>query len=188
MRRMAKISDYVQALSELLKTTPLGKIRINDICKQCGTDRQNFYHYFKDKYELAAWIYKLDYIESLNKNSNIYGEKQLVDLLEIMRSKSDIYINLFDDSSQNSLYSFMVTSEYRILLQIKKEKTGIAQMNDEEFFEIIFNHSAFAEALIAWIRGEYSVPASRCAELMYRFSADFLNKYYGNNEFKNFPE
>lgn len=188
MNSMEKITEYVSALSTLLKTTPIEKIRVKDICELCGTDRQNFYHYFKDKYDLASWIYRLDYIESVRNNSNSFNKKQLVELVERIRSKPDIYINLFTDASQNSLYSFVIESECEIFLQIKKEKTGIDELNSKERCIAVFAFAGFLDVLVACLRGEYSFSARQLADLTYLMTNDYLLDQYKHYEFKNFPE
>ncbi len=36
---------------------PIDKIRITEICQSAEIERSTFYYHFKDKYELAAWIF-----------------------------------------------------------------------------------------------------------------------------------
>ena len=36
---------------------PLGKIRVRELTEACGVDRQTFYYYFKNIYELAEYAY-----------------------------------------------------------------------------------------------------------------------------------
>ena len=46
-----------QGLYDLLKSKKLDDIFVKDICKQCNVSKQTFYYHFKDKYDLALYMY-----------------------------------------------------------------------------------------------------------------------------------
>ena len=46
-----------QALQELMEEVPFDKINVTQICEKCGINRKSFYYHFKDKYDLANWIF-----------------------------------------------------------------------------------------------------------------------------------
>ena len=54
-----------QTMSDLLKTKPLENIFVSDICQKSGVCRKTFYHYFRDKYDLATYITNSIYSKSL---------------------------------------------------------------------------------------------------------------------------
>lgn len=182
MASTEKIAEYAAALSELLQTTPLAQVRVKDICALCGTDRQNFYYYFTDKYDLAAWIYKLDRAEMLALHSGQPDMEQLAELTERMRSKSDIYINLFDDTSQNSLYSYLLAVEYERFLQMRAAKNITAPVSDSEKCEAAFEFAGFFQTMIAWVRGGYELLPLEFAELAYSMVGGSMKQYYGISE------
>lgn len=183
MASVEKIAEYANALSELLQTTPLERVRVKDICEKCGTDRQNFYYYFKDKFDLAAWIYKLDYTETMANNSNAYSPKQSAEMLERMRAKSDIYTNLFDDTSQNSLFPYMLTMEYELLLQMRAAQEQTEPMSDKEKCEVAFDLAGIFQSIVAWVRGEYAVSPQDLAELQYSMAGKYIKDYYLNCDY-----
>ena len=41
-------------MKELMKTKPLDKIRVTEICRAAEIERPTFYYHFKDKYDLLA--------------------------------------------------------------------------------------------------------------------------------------
>ena len=57
------------ALKDLLKTTPLEKITVAQICETCGINRKSFYYHFKDKYDLVNWIYYTEFIARIQPNT-----------------------------------------------------------------------------------------------------------------------
>ena len=44
------------SLKEILKTKPISKVTVSDICSNCGIRRQSFYYHFADLPELVEWI------------------------------------------------------------------------------------------------------------------------------------
>lgn len=54
------------ALYELLTKKQLDDIYVKDICAQCGLSKQTFYYHFKDKYELAIYLYNTIQSNSLH--------------------------------------------------------------------------------------------------------------------------
>lgn len=188
MASIEKIAEYTAALSELLKTTTLKEVRIKDICEQCGTDRQNFYYYFKDKYDLAAWIYKLDHAETMGNKADPFSVEQVAELLERLRSKADVYIKLFDDTSQNSLFSFMLAAEYEIYFQLKKQQKEPLPLCDEEACALSFDLAAFFQAIVAWVRGEYAVSPHEFAEYCYLMASKIIRDCYKTYDSKRYFE
>lgn len=54
------------SLKELMKTQPLTKISVGDICEKCGMNRKSFYYHFCDKYDLVNWIFDTEFSEIRN--------------------------------------------------------------------------------------------------------------------------
>ena len=44
-----------QSLKKLLSIRKLDKITVKDIVEDCGVNRQTFYYYFRDIYDLLEW-------------------------------------------------------------------------------------------------------------------------------------
>lgn len=47
--------DVVNAMADLMETTPLEKLTVSQICKASGISRSSFYRCFEDKYAVAQW-------------------------------------------------------------------------------------------------------------------------------------
>ena len=50
------------AMKELAEEIPFPKITVEDICEKCGLNRTSFYYHFKDKYDLANWIFDTEFL------------------------------------------------------------------------------------------------------------------------------
>ena len=58
-----------KALKELLEGHSFEKISVSDICDKCNMNRKSFYYHFKDKYDLANWIFDTEFIALTRENS-----------------------------------------------------------------------------------------------------------------------
>lgn len=47
-----------RSLKKLLSTRKLDKITVKDIAEDCGVNRQTFYYYFRDIYDLLEWNFR----------------------------------------------------------------------------------------------------------------------------------
>ena len=56
-------------MKELMKTKPLDKIRVTEICRVAEIERPTFYYHFKDKYDLVAWIFLSDAYDDVSQNA-----------------------------------------------------------------------------------------------------------------------
>lgn len=57
------------ALKELMEEKPFEKISVSDICEKCHMNRKSFYYHFRDKHDLANWIFDMEFIELARENS-----------------------------------------------------------------------------------------------------------------------
>ncbi len=58
-----------KALKELMEEQSFEKISVSDICQRCHMNRKSFYYHFKDKYDLANWIFDTEFLEVLRNCS-----------------------------------------------------------------------------------------------------------------------
>lgn len=58
-----RIADAVKALAV---RKSFHKITINDIAKECGMTRENFYYHFRDKYDIVNWIFLREVLDPVS--------------------------------------------------------------------------------------------------------------------------
>lgn len=54
-------------LKQMVAAQPFEKVNVRDLCGICGVSRKTFYYHFRDKYELAEWIFNTEFISVLNE-------------------------------------------------------------------------------------------------------------------------
>lgn len=90
-----------QALKELMKTRPIEKISVGNICDACGLNRKSFYYHFQDKYELLDWIYYQEGFVYLASDVTFDNwHEHMEKLLEMMRENQIFYENTISASPQ----------------------------------------------------------------------------------------
>lgn len=167
MKSTIKIKKYVSGLITLLEDNTLDKIRVKDICEICGTDRQNFYYYFNDKYELASWIFRLDHMESLQKFNDRYCVEQFACLLEKFWEKRKIYVALLSDDSQNSLMAYLTDERDNVYNKLFKEVGEIDITGGDYEQTIAFTFNGAVQSIKSWLNGEFDMSPEKHAKLLY---------------------
>lgn len=117
-----------ETLKDLMEKQTLAQIRVSDICKICEIERSTFYYHFKDKYELAAWIFL-----QTAKGVDISNPEQSASSLDKIRNDILFYRQALADSSQNALWKFLheyFTKEY---INIIEKKTSTPASEDLKF-------------------------------------------------------
>ncbi len=177
MRSISKIKKYTAAISDLLNSKPLDKVRISEICEMCGTDRQNFYYYFRDKYDLAAWIFIIDYNEALVGQKTNEIERRMA-MLEKIMTNAEVYKKLFNDNSQNSLRSYLWENAEKMAEYIKEKNTGEGKLSNKERCILLIKFNEWIESVVLWLDGKYNISLQELAEIHFNETQDELEGEY----------
>ena len=159
---------FADALKSLLTNRELSAVRVQELCRICGTERPTFYYHFRDKYDLIAWIYEQDLQRSLQLAGGRYSVSQLEQLLLIMGREQLFYRKAFDDSGQNALLPYILQSNTRYVRDIIQGHPSAQPLSREEEFQIHIYTYAWCGCLQDWIGGKFDFSAAQYARLMYR--------------------
>ena len=99
------------SLKELMKTQPLTKISVGDICEKCGMNRKSFYYHFCDKYDLVNWIFDTEFSEIRNRPDHIANFE---DICEYFYSDREFYRSALQITGQNSFRDYFRTAWSRL--------------------------------------------------------------------------
>lgn len=100
------------AFKELLREHSFDKISVSDICERCHMNRKSFYYHFKDKFDLANWIFDTEFMEVTRQNAidveadtanieNRWNDLKIV--CEYFYENRTFYYRLLRTDGQNSL-------------------------------------------------------------------------------------
>lgn len=142
-----------QSLQELMVTTPLEKISVNDIVDHAGVGRNTFYYHFEDKYDLVNWYFQSGVTQFLVERSAYSSWDALLKAIEdyFLENKT-FYCNALAYNGQNSLQQYMFEYLCSIFMQNYKELNP-SVTKDENRLVGRFFAGALMGILIPWVSG-----------------------------------
>ena len=95
MSRTNKTKELLaQSLTELMVTTSLEKISVNDIVEHAGVGRNTFYYHFEDKFDLVNWYFQSGATQFLVTRGHYASWSTLLtDLEEYLLQNKTFYVN-----------------------------------------------------------------------------------------------
>ena len=172
--RDATKTMLVQALDDLLKTTPLQKVSVKSLCEQCGAERQTFYYHFKDKYDLTQWMLFRDWDTALDMHGGIYSAEQLTSYLEIIRDRQLFYKRVYADEINSLLPKFIFGQEAARIRSLVMEHLGVQTLSETQELAVLYHVNGCIGTVIAWAHGGYRTPPQQLAGLHYAMLAALL--------------
>lgn len=112
-----------QSLKELMETTPLEKISVNDIVEHAGVGRNTFYYHFQDKYDLVNWYFQIGATHFLVERASYANWQSVLAGIEgYFRENKAFYSNALQYTGQNSLQEYIYNFIKTFLFQRLKER------------------------------------------------------------------
>lgn len=142
-----------QSLQELMVTTPLEKISVNDIVDHAGVGRNTFYYHFEDKYDLVNWYFQSGITRFLVERSAYSSWDALLAALEAYFLENKVfYCNALAYNGQNSLQQYMFDYLCSIFEQNARELNPDISADDAQKAGQFFA-GAMMGILIPWVFG-----------------------------------
>lgn len=124
--------SIVQSTKSLVCDKNFEKISVIEIANKCGINRNTFYYYFKDKYEVLEWIFHDEIepvLESYFQNKNI--TKSIMVLCNLMKKEKLFYTKALEITNHNSLRQLLVNYYIKYLINVGVEHYTRLNINDE---------------------------------------------------------
>ena len=169
MQRQTTRELLAAALMELAQTRPINKITVTSIAENCGLTPPTFYHHFKDKYDLIAWIYAANaqkYIDKIGHNNYAWRDT-ILDGLNYFAENRQFAVNaLTHTSGQNAFLNQLVTANTRFIAgQITKALMSERIPEDLMTMVSIYCYGT-GQYLMQWLVDGASVSPEKVAEIM----------------------
>ena len=176
---------FAEELNEMLKTMPLSKVRILDLCKRCGATPQTFYYHFKDKYELVAWIFLNDFADIYGDAEADYSPQRLEEIMLHMQKRKEFYQKAYAEHSQNSINAYIHDFDMQIARAAVKKSTGQETLTHEQQMAVAYHSFGVMGMFQDWIFSKSPMPASELAEFLYEKTPAFLRESFRQYEFSS---
>ncbi len=153
-------------LKEKMKSKPLAKITVTELVESCKINRQTFYYHFQDMYDLLAWIYKTEAINSISgKRSYQTWQEGLDIILEYVEENKWVCINTYRSVARDHLEIFLHEALFDLLGNVVDELDPTFHIAKENHtFITRFYSYAFAGVLIDWIANGLKTPYTEISQ------------------------
>lgn len=164
------------SFNTLLANSDLDKITVNKIAQNAGVSKATFYRYYKDKYDVMAYNYKL-FVDQRAAPSVSSSYEELLYLLYRDSEKNMKYLkNAFKYVGINSFSEFVYQYSFDIVERITLENrpSGLTQ---KEILQLdVFSHGV-SQMFTNWIQGKYKLDARSASQALFDVMPESL-KYY----------
>ena len=164
-------------MKDLMKRTPIGKIRVSEICEAAEIDRSTFYYHFKDKYALVAWIFF-----SSAKGVEVADPDTAAGHMRQMKQDMLFYKRAFEDTSQNALWQYMLEYFVEENNAAVKAILGTDELDAELSFDIRFYCYGAVGMTREWILQDSPESAETFVRMTFALMPPALKEiYYGQS-------
>ena len=170
---------FADTLKDMLREMPMEKVRINELCRRCSADRQTFYYHFRDKYDLATWIFARDYESVLMATRGQYTIEHAAAILRRMHDDKLFYRKVFSDRSQNAISVYIFEYFVNLGTEAVRRRFGEDALTVDTVYEIKSHSFACVGHTLEWLEGRSGYTPEEFARLQYQFMPSILKKAYG---------
>lgn len=157
---------FAKEIQKMLKVCSLSDIRVGDLCLRCDVDRQVFYYHFRDKYDLVAWIFTQDFVESMKTSGNVPGHFQLAKALMLIKEKKTFYKKALEDHSQNSLWKYIQNYDVDFYTDIIQKKQNTEKPSCGLQYAIRYHSYGCLGMTIEWLQDDCKLSPEDFAKLL----------------------
>lgn len=122
---------FAESFQKLSKKKSVEKITVKEIIQDCGLTKTTFYNHFRDKYDLAAWIYSTSAEKIMNKIDfdGYTWQNSLTDGINYFFANKDFLKNLImNTSGQDSFINYVANFNIKILSEYIKLKNNLKNL------------------------------------------------------------
>lgn len=134
----------IQTFREMLEKTPLDKITVTNIIERCGINRNTFYYYFRDIYDLLESFFKEELEKVIEDNANESWQNMLKDVMKMLKENKQIVYHIFNSLNREQLERYVFDSTNKQMYElVKKEADGLNVTDEDiryiaEFYQYAF--------------------------------------------------
>lgn len=169
-----------ESFVELAEVKPIDKISIMEIVENCSMTKPTFYRYFKDKYDLIAWIY----VQEAQKNVDRIGtggyvwRDTLLDGLRYYEKNRKFMVNaLKHTSGRDSFINRINKTDIEYITAEIKKKLGIKKIPEDLTAMIRIYCYGTGQYLCEWLLDLEPVSCETAAKVMEAAIPDQLKPF-----------
>lgn len=145
--------EIIKSFTRLLNEKSLDKITVTEIVKDCNINRNTFYYYFEDIYDLIREVFLIEGSKFLKKWP-IYESWQdvFLDVMDFLLDNDEAIYSVYNSLAKNRLERFLydITDELMIGY-VEKESQGLSVSEEDKRVISDFYKFALAGIVLDWI-------------------------------------
>ncbi len=153
---MAKFTRQaiMHCLLKLLEEKSIDKITVKDICEQCEINRNTFYYYFGDIYEVLESMIEFETEQSLKENdAQVSFYEELLQKYHLVMNYRKAVFHLYDSKNRELISNYFYTiTEAFVTKYVRKEAEGMNVPEEEIQFIVDFYSNSLIGMMLRWIR------------------------------------
>lgn len=145
----------VETFLELLKEHSLDKITVKDIVEKCGINRNTFYYYYRDIYDLIDDVFDIETKKVLEdeKQYESWYEELLRVVLFVVENRPAI-LHIYDSKSRDVLEKYLFAICDKLIRNyVEQQVQGMEVSDKEKEFVITFYGYSLVGMTLNWIKG-----------------------------------
>lgn len=144
----------IASVKELAEKKAFEKITVIEIAKHCGVNRNTVYYYFKDKYDVLEWIFRMELEPVLAPYMpHEQWPESIIALCDLLKAEKGFYTSALNDPDPRGLRQLLVDYYKQSMMLFAQEhyrRLGL----DEEGQDIVarFYSHAMIGLVCDWAR------------------------------------
>ena len=179
IRRKTTKEILGESIHELAQKKSVDKISVKEITDNCGLSTTTFYHHFRDKYELIAWMYNyqmediyLDFCEGSES-----WHQAILDMVTILDKDRSFYVNALKNTDGPD--SFFLSTHLRSidLLTDVIRRSVDGPVDEELLFDVKFYLRGVSHSITDWFLNDLPYSAELLSDCLYRAMPEKLKPF-----------
>lgn len=166
-----------EVMKKLMVSKPIEKIRITEICKAAEIERPTFYYHFRDKYDLAAWMFFNSAVDT-----DVISVESAAKSMNQARREFIFYERAYEDKSRNPLWLYMLEYFVKRYSQAAMDILGTDTLDTQTRYSIrLYCYGALGMTR-EWLLKDKITPAETVVRMMFNSMPESLRRIYFTKE------
>lgn len=156
---------------ELMKSKPLDKIRVTELCRLAGVERPTFYYHFIDKYDLVAYIFYKDAYDT-----DVISVESAARGMDKMKENLIFYKRAYEDRSEYALWKYMHEYFFKRYVDVIKKKLKSNQLDPQLEYSVRFYTMGAVGMTREWALNDNVTSSRTIVEMMFFSMPESMKK------------
>ncbi|MBQ7745558.1 MAG: TetR family transcriptional regulator [Ruminococcus sp.] len=180
MKKKSTKELLAESFLELAEKKPINKITIANIVENCEVTQPTFYRYFKDKYDMIAWIYARlagQFIGKIGQNGYVWKDT-LLDGMRFYAENREFMVNALKHTGGRESFMFQMSEmNIEFIKNEIKKKLGIENCPEDLISVTKIYCYGTNQYLYEWLTEKSDVSFEQASQFMEKSMPDILRPF-----------